>query len=138
MSDSIGSTEFLRLIAEKNLHVVLERGTPRGKLKRDLALLKTADGKDVGWSGSFSTNHLELPIATLNDFLEASLLREAETDADGVNKRPQNPVIARRAGAFSLQTLTPGALRRTIMPKGPTVATDPVRLHHREIAHCSQ
>ena len=79
----IGSTEFLRLIAQNGLCVVLERATPRGPLKQDRATLHYQDGREVVLRlGSF-VSQPELPVETLNDFLRASLIREAGVDDKG-------------------------------------------------------
>jgi hypothetical protein len=79
----IRSTEFLRLIAQHGLYVALERGAPRGKLKRDMATLHYPDGHEVILQlGSF-VSRPDLPIETLNDLLQASFIREAGTDDQG-------------------------------------------------------
>lgn len=81
---SIGSTEFLTLIAKDNLTIVVERAEPRGKLKRDIATLRDAMGHHVGiQSGSFKSSLIELPIDTLNDYLKARLVEIAGHDTEG-------------------------------------------------------
>jgi hypothetical protein len=79
----IGSTEFLRLIAQHGLHVLLERGAPRGRLKRDRATLHYPDGREVVLQLGSYVSRPELPIETLNDFLHACFVRESETDDEG-------------------------------------------------------
>ncbi len=78
------STEYLSLMAHNNLHVVLEYGMPRGKLKRDTATIKNTQGTDITLiSGSYTASPVILPLEILNDLLVAHLLREAEEDSQG-------------------------------------------------------
>ena len=85
MDDAFGSTDFLRLIAQHGLHVVLERGIPRGPLKKDRATLKVADGRNASLStpSGYALSSVELPIAILIDFLRARFLREEGADEQG-------------------------------------------------------
>jgi len=83
MQQSMGSTDFLRLMVEKDLHVVLVRRDKKLKLGRDKAILKFADGNDVSIEigHRFVSERLELPEGALDDYLAASLVR-----ADGVDE----------------------------------------------------
>jgi hypothetical protein len=81
----IGFDEYLGLIAEQNLHVVLEHAVPRGSLKKEYATVRAADGRKVGFesSGGFSSTSIELPIDTLHEYLRKGFMRESENDAKG-------------------------------------------------------
>ena len=79
----IGSTEFLRLIARNGLYIALERAVPRGPLKRDRATLHYQDGREVVLQRDSYISRPELPIETLNDYLQASFVREHATDDQG-------------------------------------------------------
>jgi hypothetical protein len=83
--NSIGSTDYLRLMTKNDCHVVLERATPRGRLKRDLATIVSNDGCDVALQtaqGSTSCP-FELPVVILDDFLHASLMCRDGAEVDG-------------------------------------------------------
>jgi hypothetical protein len=83
--NSIGSTDYLRLMTKNDCHVVLERAVPRGRLKRDLATIKSNDGRDVALQTpqGFTSCPFELPIVILDDFLHASLMRRDGAEVDG-------------------------------------------------------
>lgn len=83
--DSIGSTDYLRLMTKNDCYVVLERAAPRGRLKRDLASLKLNDGRDVMLQTpqGYTRCPLELPIVILDDFLCASLIYQDGDESEG-------------------------------------------------------
>ena len=70
----IGSTEYLALIAQNNCHIVLERGAPAGRLKRDFISIKAHDGRDFELSvpQGFRVCPVQLPCEILNDYLRQS------------------------------------------------------------------
>lgn len=83
---SIGSTEYLKLLAENDGHLVLERGFPRGKLKRDFISLRHRDGRAVSLRtpSGFAASPIELHPVILEDFLRARLVeQDGPEDAEG-------------------------------------------------------
>jgi hypothetical protein len=74
----IYSTEILHILAANNCHLVLEKGAPAGRLKRDFISVKTEDGRDVSYrtlQGAFASS-IEVPREILDDFIQASLLKQ--------------------------------------------------------------
>lgn len=79
-----GSTEYLRLIAHNKLRVALDHAAPRGRLKRDVATIKNAQGRDIKLnSGGYVASPVELPLDILNDLIGANFLREADDNPEG-------------------------------------------------------
>jgi hypothetical protein len=81
----IGSSDFLRLLADNDCHLVFEKGAPAGALKRDFISLKRRDGRDLALSTpqGYQACPVELPRSIFDDFLAASLIRKGgPTDQD--------------------------------------------------------
>ena len=92
MSPEIGSTDLLGLIAREGCFIVIEPGQTTTPTRPDRAYLRTPDGKAIGINlGNFQSNLIEVPMDTLGDFIEASVVRERsagvyELTADGMTR----------------------------------------------------
>lgn len=75
---NVGSTEFLRIIAERDCHLSFEKGAPFTQRKRDTIWIKTADGRDLDLRlpNGYHSFPVELPCSIFDDFLRASLIRQ--------------------------------------------------------------
>jgi len=86
MGSMTSSSEILRLIAENDLHILVEYAVPRGALKRDTITIRANDGRNVGLSTpqGFQSNAIELPRAIFNDYVQAKFVAQDNTaDAEG-------------------------------------------------------
>ena len=74
----INSTEFLKLIAENNCHIVFEKGAPSGHLKRDFISLRTQDDRafELLTAQGFHVCPVELDRVIFDDFIAASLIEQ--------------------------------------------------------------
>jgi hypothetical protein len=74
----LGSTDFLKLIADNEYQVLLEKGAPEGKLKKDFISLRHSDGRAVALKTPQGLNicPVELHRSIFDDFLAASLIRQ--------------------------------------------------------------
>ena len=82
----IGFDEYLGFIVEHGFDVALERDSTRHKPKSDVAVIVTAEGKDVvrqTVNGAFFSSWMELPIDTLNEFVAHGLVQDAGADTHG-------------------------------------------------------
>jgi hypothetical protein len=82
----INSTEFLKLMAENDCYILLERATPVGRLKRDFISIKSRDGRDfeLRTPTGYRACPVQLPRDTLDDYLRASLVsQDGPADAEG-------------------------------------------------------
>ena len=82
---SIGSSEFLSLIAQNNCYVLFERSVPVGRLKRDFISIKHSDGRDLALSNAqgYRVCPVELPRAILDDYLRHSFIKQDGPEQDG-------------------------------------------------------
>ncbi len=76
----LGSTDYLRLLTANDWYLLLERGSPRGRLKKDFVSVKMPDGKDAS---GFTKTPVELPVEILNEFLAASLVEQDGPEHQG-------------------------------------------------------
>jgi hypothetical protein len=78
MGYQIGSTEYLKLIAQNDCHLRLERSVPAGRLKCDFISIRLDDGRALALRTpqGFKKSPIELPRAILDDYLRASLVRQ--------------------------------------------------------------
>jgi hypothetical protein len=80
----IGSTDWLRLLAkQEGRFLLLELSTPAGVLKREMVTLREPNGELAHLRDEIGRKfYPELPRETLNDFLQASLVRQDGYDAN--------------------------------------------------------
>ena len=80
----IGSTEYLSLLAESDCHLLFERSTPRGRLKRDFISIKHNDGRylELRTPQGYRVSPVEVPRAVLDDFIRASLVSQDGPEGD--------------------------------------------------------
>jgi hypothetical protein len=74
----VGSTEFLKIMPERDCYFSFEKGVPYSDRKRDMIWIKTADGHDLDLrlpNGHHSCP-VALPRAIFDDFVRASLIRQ--------------------------------------------------------------
>jgi len=73
---TMAASDFLKLLAENNHYLVLDRGAPTKRHKRERVWIGPSDGRhyleDVSPSGP--THRVELPRAILDDYLKASFI----------------------------------------------------------------
>ena len=69
----MSSTQILELLAQRGGYIVWEKAFPRGNLKRDLFVLKEADGADMIVIKDGAAWQPVLPLETFNDFCERAL-----------------------------------------------------------------
>ena len=74
----MGSTDLLRVIAERDCHLSFEKGVPFADRKRDAIWIKTPDGRDLDLKlpNGYHSWPVELPRAMFDDFLRASLIKQ--------------------------------------------------------------
>jgi hypothetical protein len=81
----VGSTEFLKIIAERNCYLSFEKGVPFTDRKRDAIWIKTTDGRDLDLRlpNGYRSCPVELPRVIFDDFLRASLIeQDGSEDSD--------------------------------------------------------
>jgi hypothetical protein len=74
----VGSTEFLKILVERDCHLSFEKGAPFTDRKRDAVWIKTPDGRDLDLRlpNGYHSCPVELPRAIFDDFLRASLIKQ--------------------------------------------------------------
>jgi hypothetical protein len=79
----IGSTEYLKLLADNDCYLLLERSTPAGRMKRDFISIKCNDGRDLSLqTARYRVSPVELPRAVLDDFIRASFVKQDGPEAE--------------------------------------------------------
>lgn len=76
------STEIMTAVVERGGFFLWERAVPRGELKRDLVILREADGHEMVFTtpGGEATQWV-LP-ETLNDLIRASFVKQDHSRSD--------------------------------------------------------
>jgi hypothetical protein len=74
----IGSTNFLKLLADNDCHLVFEKGAPYSTRKADFITLKRRDGRNLSLSTpqGYQACPVELPRSIFDDFVAANLIRQ--------------------------------------------------------------
>jgi hypothetical protein len=74
----VGSTEFLKIMAERNCYLSFEKGVPYTNRKRDMIWIKTTDGRDLDLRlpNGYHSCPVALPRSIFDDFMRASLIRQ--------------------------------------------------------------
>ena len=74
---SIGSTEFLGLLAKQDCYIMFEKGVPYSNLKRDFISIRESGGRYVTvLHEGKAYSPIELPREIFDDFCRASLIRQ--------------------------------------------------------------
>jgi hypothetical protein len=83
----VGSTDYLKLIAQNGCHLRWERSVPAGRLnKRDVISIMLDDGRalELSTPQGFRVSPIQVPSEILDQFLRASFVRQhGPAQADG-------------------------------------------------------
>jgi hypothetical protein len=76
--NQVGSTDFLKIIAERDCYLSFEKGTPVTDRKRDAIWIKMPDGRDLDLRlpNGYHSCPVELPRAIFDDYVRASLVKQ--------------------------------------------------------------
>ena len=79
------STDYLNVIAQNDLFILLEKAVPSGILKGEMITLIKRDGKALVLNKSgYSASPVDLPRSIFDDFKRASLIeQDREEDNEG-------------------------------------------------------
>jgi hypothetical protein len=74
----IRSTEYLKLLADNNCYLLLERSAPAGRMKRDFISIKYNDGRnlELRTPRGYKVSPVELPRTVFDDFIRASFIKQ--------------------------------------------------------------
>ena len=82
---AMSTTAYLKLIAEHDLCIYLEKGAPYTQLKGEVITIRTKDGRHVQATlGGFHTSQIQLERAQLDDLLRQSFVAQQGPEKDGV------------------------------------------------------
>ena len=82
----VGSTEFLKLIDSNDAYILLEKGTPLGRLKREFISLMAQDGRGLEprSASGYRASPLQLRREIFDDVVAASFIeQDGPEDAEG-------------------------------------------------------